>query len=306
MSVLLNAGGLVVEIDGASEHVEVVRERLGSIRAAGVERDVRLSIETGSAHLPDREADATAADADLWWGDERLELTWCGVAARIEASTVVITVPADRADEAETYDAIDRLTQYGIAAAVVGPQRALVHGAAFARCDRALVVVGSSGAGKSTLAAAAWQHGWSLLGDDLVVTRRQGEELTARGVLRPPLVPDGSVPAGTGTPVPDDRARRRLSPDVLSSAELPVAGIVVADHDGGPGRVDEIAAADRVPALLHGLAVPPVPPVLAAHLPMLAALGGLPVHRLGHSADPDDRVERAAELLDGIGRRVGA
>lgn len=229
-----------------------------------------------------------------------------GVGAHQSGSTVTVTAAADLIGDPGTVDAVDLLCQYGVAIAAARSDRAILHAAALARADGAIVVVGSSGAGKSSLAAAAWSHGWSLLADDLVVVTRRDERVWVRGIRRPPLLPDELLDRAQPAAALDERSRRRLPVEVLLDEARPVVGVVAVGHDTGDGRVIDVDEGERVATLIHGLAVPPVAPVMTAHLPMLAALGGLPLRRLTHARDADRRSVRAAALLDEIGRLVGA
>lgn len=56
-----------------------------------------------------------------------------------------------------------------IGALVECPEATTLHAALVARGERGIAILGPAEAGKSTLAAALWQRGFSLLGDDLVI-----------------------------------------------------------------------------------------------------------------------------------------
>src|SRR5262245_47531287 len=43
------------------------------------------------------------------------------------------------------------------------------HSALVAKQDKSVMILGPNAAGKSTLACALWQHGWSLVGDDITL-----------------------------------------------------------------------------------------------------------------------------------------
>ncbi len=303
MSLVLDVGGVAVRVTGDERLASVVRRRFGSDEIETT-AEIELRFDSGSPAVPGREPDAVSADAELWWDPDALVLRWCGVRATRCGPAVTITVPEQPHDD--LLDAVDLLCQYGVAAAVAGPDRAVLHAAALARDGGAVVVVGSSGSGKSSLAAAAMATGWSLLADDLVVVRRTDVGLRVRGVRRPPMLPDELLSPRHAEGPLDDRSRRQLPVGVLLDDERPVVGTVTVGHDPGDGSRDEVDLGDRVAMLVHGLAVPPVPPTMTAHLPMLAALGALPMHRLGHARNAARRSARAAELLDEIGRLVAA
>ncbi|MEM8902853.1 MAG: hypothetical protein AAGF02_04045, partial [Actinomycetota bacterium] len=284
MSALLDVGGLAVEVIADQERSSVVRARFGPDLHPEDAVDVRLRIVEGDARRPVRSPDARAVDADLWFDGDRLVLARPGVRAERRGREVEIVVEPRGSHD----DGVDLLCQYAVAAAAATPDRALLHGAALARDDGALVVVGSSGAGKSSLAAAAWRGGWDLLADDLVVVRRReagGPEVV--GVRRPPLLPAELLDDPGDVAELDARARRQLPAEVLGRGSRAIRAVVIVGHDDGAGRVGEIDDEARVAELIHGLAAPPVAPVLAAHLPVLAALGELPVLRLLHAARSD-------------------
>jgi hypothetical protein len=54
------------------------------------------------------------------------------------------------------------------------PEATTLHAALVARGERGIAILGPAEAGKSTLAAALWQRGFSLLGDDLVIVDPAG------------------------------------------------------------------------------------------------------------------------------------
>ncbi|KAA3605769.1 MAG: hypothetical protein DWQ01_18365 [Planctomycetota bacterium] len=66
----------------------------------------------------------------------------------------------------------------------------VLHAAALVRPAGAIVVRGANGTGKSTLAAAAWLHGWTLLGDESVLVHRQDPSRLCAAVQELAVRPD--------------------------------------------------------------------------------------------------------------------
>jgi hypothetical protein len=126
----------------------------------------------------------------------------------------------------------------------------VLHGAVLSTGDRAVVLMGRSGAGKSTLTTYAWQHGWTVGGDDGAVLRF-GPHLQVEPIFPTiRLTPDAGallgIPAGEGTEVV---GKRRLSDAgaALPFRQEPARLWLVAVLD--PAPADRSAALSR----LHGV-----------------------------------------------------
>lgn len=296
-----SVGGMVVGVSADARDLDLVERRFGQTATVGAPE---LVVEVGleAVPLPERPPDDRAIDAEVWFDAANVWWSWRGVTAHHTAMSVRIGPPASPGEDVDA--AVDLLAQYGLAAAAARRDRVLVHGAALGRDGEALLVVGSSGAGKSTLAGAALLAGWSLLGDDLVVVRHADGVMTVEGVARPPLLPDdivgGSADRLDAELVDPDRGRVEIPAALLATGRRPVRAIVVVGHDEGDGTWEHVDPGARPGALVQGLAVPPVPPITRAHLPMLALLGRRPVSRLRHARPVEIRARRAIELLQEI------
>lgn len=301
-STVRSIGGIDVRVIADRRAIEVVDSRFGRTTGDGP-AEVVLDLSARDVGVPRSAPDARAVDADVWFDDRTVWWRWHDVEASADPGRAAIRRP--RRPDGETDAATDLLAQYSLAAAAVTSDRAVLHAAALCREGTTVVVVGPSGAGKSTLSGAALLAGWDLLADDLLVVRRSGRGLDVEGIGRRPLLPReilGVEGVAELEAEEADHERDRLAAplEVLTGGRHPVRGVIVVGHDPGAGTWAMIDRGARAGSLIHGLAVPPVPPITRRHLPMLAALGELPVVRLDHARDPDLRARRAVRLLDEI------
>jgi hypothetical protein len=178
----------------------------------------------------------------------------------------------------------------------------VLHGAAMRSGDTGLFALGQTGQGKSTLVLAAMEHGWDVLADDLVAVRVDaGGEVTLRGVPKPLTLPsDVEAVALDGAEHLDWdwRSRRRLPPDRLDRRAVRLDGIVIVSH--GTGRRASLrltAAHDLTELLFSSFMSTPDAPLLRRFFPVGAAIARRPAWTLGHSTDPEMRLEEAAAAL---------
>lgn len=126
----------------------------------------------------------------------------------------------------------------------------MIHAAAVARGDAALLLPAHSGAGKSTLAATLAHRGWRLLTDE--ITLIDPDDGTIRPLCRPISLKDGAV-----------RALRRVVPGLEQG--LGFTATSKGDIHLIPPSHDSLAALDR-PARMRWLVHPLFVPGLAARL----------------------------------------
>lgn len=150
------AGGLFVAQRGA----EIPHREL-ALRVGGV---------TAVARPQGRPVEARRTDDVVWrrhWlGDDRLVVEFVDLAI-VEVDRVSGTVVFDRHldPDVEQHLLLDHVLPL-----VLAQRGALVvHGGLISLAGTGVVLMGASGAGKSTLTAFAWQHGWTVGGDDGVV-----------------------------------------------------------------------------------------------------------------------------------------
>lgn len=99
----------------------------------------------------------------LWLEPERLVAEFVGFArAEVRDADGAVVFSRVLAPDIEQHLLLDHLLPLVLA------RRAftVLHGAVVHRGGRAVVLLGPTGAGKSTLTAYAWQHGWTVAGDD--------------------------------------------------------------------------------------------------------------------------------------------
>jgi hypothetical protein len=181
--------------------------------------------------------------------------------------------------------------------------RFLLHGAAIRRGSEAALVVGESGTGKSSLAFAAHRRGWSVLGDDMVVVDAGDGEVLARGIPRVPSLPGdvADVHEVDGEDLPEDnRARRELLSFELDTRPAPITCVVVCGHDTGAGRLEPVSASEALQHLVPALVLSALPKPVTAWFPVAARLARGRCVRLLHAAEPEVRLDRAGELLEGV------
>lgn len=185
--------------------------------------------------------------------------------------------------------------------------KTVLHGAALALDDRAIVLLGDSGLGKSTLAAALVGRGARLLTDDVVrlLPRGAGYSVTA-GVPRLSLDGDARdrliarVPGATVHADRHDRAKTLV--EVPAAAhEVPAAAIVILAPLGDPGAAPALAplgpaaASVAIARNIYGKAW--IRSLDNAHLADCAALAAaVPTCRLDRPTSLD-RLDLACDLL---------
>lgn len=239
-----------------------------------------------------------------FWSDADTAMVVSGSAVvSVQGAVLTASVP-DLADEDRAEGAIVAMLAW-----LLAPHgRYLVHGAAVSWGADGLVVLGHTGAGKSTLIAAALEHGWRALADDLVIVAADREVVRVVGVNRHPAIPTeiGGPVVARGRPVPGPRGRAELPSDVLSEGSADVRGVVLLAHARSPGG--ELARGDRARMLTLLLQSFPATGVLAwrtSFLGLAARLQALPVWQLALAADVGRRRHDAGVALEQCRRDWG-
>ena len=137
----------------------------------------------------------------------------------------------------------------------------VLHAAAVASDDGAVLLVGGSGAGKSTLAAALLKRGWKVLSDDAVVVESRGSRPVAvptyPGLRLNPdalhLLPHGVAATG---PMAHYSDKVRVALPAAEGPEVTLDAICLlaadGDHDvGAPPRVRRVSPAEATLALIR-------------------------------------------------------
>lgn len=290
--VVLDVGGVPVGVTASDEYLRFVVDRVGDEESESAPL-FNVIMTRDTPETPERPPDQNLEMVDAWFSDSAFWMRFGSSVTRVSANEIAIGGVIDNPTD---YKSIDLMVQFGLAAAVVAPDRIMVHGAVVARDESALLVIGGSGAGKSTAAIAAMAHGWDLLTDDLAVA--QPGAGTVRGVARRPRLPAGLAARHGITGRVERGGRRRvvLPSTTLSLGSRNLVGMVMVGH-GEAGRLERLEPGD-LHAIDSALAVPAFTPVIRRHLAPVAALVSIPAFRLLHAADESLRIERAAQLLD--------
>jgi hypothetical protein len=122
-----------------------------------------------------------------------------------------------------------------------------------------------------------------------------------RGIPRVPSIP-GEVAALTGEEgerLPgDERERIELVDFQLDREAVPVSAVVVCGHGETDGHVRVIDAIRSVEALVPAFVLSALEEPVRRWFPIAMALGRGPSVELGHPERIEDRISRAARLLD--------
>jgi hypothetical protein len=148
------------------------------------------------------------------------------------------------------------------------------HGAALERNGRAILLLGEKGAGKSTAAAMLLQSGWSLVSDDLVRLKQDGNQWMVPTGFRHLKISQGTAHALGLDPLlmhrrwtmrgaPEDSQINKfvLECDASAPHETPLQDIFVigtrSEGGGSNARLSPMSAVERLRALLRNLTVDP-------------------------------------------------
>ncbi|HXY91400.1 MAG TPA: hypothetical protein VEP49_02915 [Acidimicrobiia bacterium] len=304
--------GCTVDLVGVPARLSA-GEADGADALAGLFRAARPSAEAPlvSIHatmddvaLPAVDPDVSTDEFDMWRDDGTLYVRQRrGVVARLVAGAVTIGGRAD------SYPVVFRRTALTVLPALLAPHDVqLVHAAAIARGERAVLVLGTSGAGKSTLAFCALRGGWDVLSDDLVGVRGEGAALAVTGVPRPFAVPTELLDDGVtvASALGEQRRRRELPADVVAHGWRGVAGIVVVEHgEDARGELERIDAHSVLRGVLSSWSPSGGAHDLAAILPPAAELARRPALVLRLGREVEARVADAVSLLERAGDELG-
>jgi hypothetical protein len=261
------------------------------------DREPVLHIEFGGHRVPppERSPDDSVGALQLWHDDAALSLAYgASVGARVEGERGTLGGYAANLGMVFGYLAPFML------ASLLGPHgRFVLHGGAFQREGRAVIVLGGSGMGKSTLILGALQNGFNVLADDLVVVRRGPSGPLVSGIPKPLTVPGevvGQELTSWSSPL-DSRSRVQVPFEAWDRAWHPVALVVIVAHGDRPATVIEPIERPQLLGMLIGSMLSRQPANIRSYFRLAVALGDVQSFRLRHSQAPEVRARQAAEAI---------
>jgi hypothetical protein len=299
--------GLVVAIGEipvrlhAPEHrwAFAMAELLAGLDTVDSEPDCVLTFGEGGPSVPSRPPDDELHDGQAWQHGTEFALRHnSGLVAVADATTASIWGDATRLRWP-----FRRLFHPTIAHLLAHQQRYVVHSAAIADDDGAVLVFGGSGRGKSTAAAAALLAGHDVLGDDLVVLAPRAHGVhDVVGLPRPMAIPGdviGDV-VGNGAVDRDPRARVELPPDRLSVTARRLRAVIIIDHSQGSATLEPVAPSVVLGEVLSSFTATRNSVLRRAFFPHALMLSRVPAWRLRHARNPASRLDEAAALLAAV------
>jgi len=250
---------------------------------------------------PTRPPDDELLGMRFWRVGDGMVVTMAGLVLHARGSEVVAYQP-----DPEDGTWLEELVAFALAWVLGAHGRFVLHAAAVARDDRALLVLGHTGAGKSTLSGACLEAGWQLLGDDQVVldaSTAPAAPPLVHGFHHAPAVPReiGGAVAGGGAALGDPRDRAELPRNVLWAGGVPIVAVVLAGHsDDEAGELVPAAGTAVFPLLLQSFPATVDPGLRAAFFPVAGHLIRLPCFELRHARDAAHRRERAVALAGDV------
>jgi tetratricopeptide (TPR) repeat protein len=298
---LLN--GFAVDLGGVSlelrttdaTRADAVRVAFGRLEPSLDDPLVSLTFGNHRVPLPERDADESQGDLELWYDDESLSLAYgTSVSARVESAAG--TVGGYASDVGRVFW---RVAPFMLASLLAPHERFVVHGGAIERDGHAVLVLGGSGWGKSTLILGALRDGWNVLSDDLVLVRPDQAGAAVSGIPKTLAVPRdvvGTEAAGTAIDK-DPRARVKLPFEAWDRRWHPITSVVVVGHgDAEQTGVESIEPVELLALLLRSM-LSRQPPNVRRYTRLAITLCGLPARRLLHSQAAETRAQSAAEAL---------
>lgn len=250
--------------------------------------------------VPDAAPDWSFSDVELWFTDHGAVARHdSGIVARRCGADILVGGPDDGAALARAFR---RSAQHVLADAMVDHDRFALHAAAVERDGRAMIIIGDTGAGKSTLAVSAARLSWSVLTDDIVWLRLDGDEVLVSGFPKPVHVPPELLAHApdAATTLPGDERGRLVLPDAVTAADrsAPLLGVVVVDHGDEHGALEPCSSGPPLLTLLmRSFPLQDSPAAVRRFFPLAVQASLHPAAVLSLPADPQRRLTRAGELL---------
>jgi hypothetical protein len=293
---IVDVAGVRVLLEADDERqAAVVGRVLRLLPSASPPYDVDVHYAARRPVLPSRPADKANKGFRVWFdGDVFCLEVPSGARARVTPTSASLGSGDD-----DAASAFEFLFPAAITHLLAFQGRFILHAGGVVGERGAYPLVGATGTGKSTLAAAALEHGWRLLGDDMIVIRSGDDGLEAAGVPRRVAVPAHLGFRWAGRPIPNDRrGRLELPAEMLEAGWFPLGGTIVVGHGSDPATtVRRISGLDNLRAVLGAYRSSVNPAHLRRFFPVAAALSRLPAWALLHGTDPASRLAEAGRAL---------
>jgi len=298
--------GSVVDIAGLSlsvratgdAHQHALETLFGSLAPCPRAPVAQLVFDRSAIAMPRRPADKEYPDVHVWHDGDTLSLRsdHYGMRARVTPSLARVSCAAPPRPSG-----LRSLFRHISTHMLAHHGAYVVHGGAVRRGDFAALVLGNSGAGKSTLALAALEHGWSVMADDLVAIRLDGDRVRIQGVPKPLALPgdlEASVLADAPTLDWDYRRRRHLAGEHIDTAAVALSQVLLVGHgEGEHAGLAPIPRAELASLLLSSFASTDDAPLLRRFFPVAIATARMPCAMLLHAENPEVRLTEAARAL---------
>jgi tetratricopeptide (TPR) repeat protein len=281
-------------------HAEAIEAAVALLPAAG-DTSAEAMVEFGASGDAEP-VEWQHADGDVrarWYDDDVALFQHGSVRARVDDQSARINGDDD------LRRAIRQLLPYLLTHLLATRHRFVLHGGAIVRDGQAVLVLGPTGSGKSTLTVSAAEAGWAVLSDDLVAVRLAGDQVEARGIAKPLLVP-GALAERLGLdahPAERDLRERWVVTGVEADDRwYPVAASIVSERsDENDAGAQVLSSQQLFEWLLFSFLAGRDEKRLRLYLPVAAALtrrgGGLVRH--------GPHVTSHGTLIDALLRELG-
>ncbi|MCU1679009.1 MAG: hypothetical protein JWM93_3767, partial [Frankiales bacterium] len=242
----LSIGGLSVLVTATPRTEPTVAELFGAARPHHEAPQLSLTVVDEPVDVPTGSPTETYDTLRIWRdGDRAVIDSGGGVSATVDSDHIDVR---GQVPDHEFSIGLRRVLHHALAHLLSLNGRTVVHGAAVARGDVGLLLLGATGSGKSTCAYLAATAGWDVIADDLIALWVSDGVVLATGVPRSLSVPREVLAAdepGDDRDAlhRDSRQRRRLARE-LRDTPCPVRGVAIVRHGNAGGSLEAASGAD--------------------------------------------------------------
>jgi len=307
MERVIEVGDLTVRLSAADgRRAAALENLLGRWPESRASPEIWIRYELGGPELPDRPADVRSAATQVWFaGTDVVAVEPSGISGSVSSGEIWLGGPST-----DLAGGLSRLFLSVLTHALFPYERFVLHAGAIDLGGRAALLLGASGMGKSTLAFAGSGMGWRVLGDDIVMLRRRGEEkfevagLSARAAVVPSEVLEG--PGERGERLPGDPRRRsvlsELSPE--RGWSIVATNVLVVHGEAPKATLAPVASGTALSTLLQSSVATINPRLLPTFFAAAHRLAQEPSFRLAQGRDPVSRLIGAQACLGELAGRL--